>query len=70
MVAISIIFMGEAKSWLAILGLTIAISGGVWYGVVQRGIASSRRNAVQAAEAAPADNGRNRTSVSASESSK
>ena len=71
MVAISIIFMGEAKSWLAILGLTIAISGGVWYGVVQRGIASSRRNAVQAAEAAPADNGCNRTtSVSASESSK
>ena len=59
MVAISIIFMGEAKSWLAILGLTIAISGGVWYGVVQRGIAS-RRNAVQAAEAAPADNGCNK----------
>ena len=70
MVAISIIFMGEAKSWLAILGLSIAISGGVWYGVVQRGIASSRRNAVQAAEAAPADNGCNRTSLSASESSK
>ena len=70
MVAISIIFMGEAKSWLAILGLSIAISGGVWYGVVQRGIASSRRNAVQAAEAAPADNGCSRTSVSASESSK
>ena len=66
MVAISIIFMGEAKSWLAILGLTIAISGGVWYGVVQRGIASSRRNTVQAAEAVPADHGCNRTSVSAS----
>ena len=66
-VAISIIFMGEAKSWLAILGLTIAISGGAWYGLVQRGIASSKRKTVQAAEAAPAD----RTSVvSASEGSK
>ena len=70
MVAISIIFMGEAKSWLAILGLTIAISGGVWYGVVQRGIASSRRNTVQAAEAAPADKGCDRTSVSTSQASK
>jgi drug/metabolite transporter (DMT)-like permease len=69
-VAISIIFMGEAKSWLAILGLTIAISGGAWYGLVQRGIASSKRKTVQAAEAAPADNGCDRTSVSASEGSK
>ena len=63
-VAISIIFMGEAKSWLAITGLTIAISGGAWYGLVQRGIAS-RRKMVQAAEAAPADDGRSRTSGSA-----
>ena len=46
---ISIMFTGEAKSWLAILGLTIAISGGAWYGLVQRDIAS-RRNTVQAAE--------------------
>jgi len=52
-VTLSIIFMGEAKSWLAIAGLTIAISGGAWYGLVQRGIAS-RRKMVQAAEAAPA----------------
>ena len=51
MVAISIVFMGETKSWRAILGLTIAISGGAWYGLVQRGIAS-KRNAVQAAEVA------------------
>lgn len=60
-VAISIVFMGEAKSWLAILGLTIAISGGAWYGLVQRGIAS-RRKTVLAAEAAPADDGRSGTS--------
>lgn len=60
-VAISIVFMGEAKSWLAILGLTIAISGGAWYGLVQRGIAS-RRKMVLAAEAAPADDGRSGTS--------
>ena len=65
-VAISIIFMGEAKSWLAIAGLTIAISGGAWYGLVQRGIAS-RRKMVQAAEAAPADDGRSRTSGSGSQ---
>lgn len=69
MVAISIIFMGEAKSGLAILGLTIAISGGAWYGLVQRGIAS-RRKTVQAAEAAPADGGRSRTSGSGSQASK
>tara|TARA_B100000795_G_scaffold124280_1_gene92709 strand:- start:212 stop:493 length:282 start_codon:yes stop_codon:yes gene_type:complete len=68
-VAISIIFMGEAKSGLAILGLTIAISGGAWYGLVQRGIAS-RRKTVQAAEAAPADDGRSRTSGSGSQASK
>merc|ERR1712166_759963 len=68
-VVISIMFMGEAKSWLAILGLTIAISGGVWYGLVQRNIAS-RRNTVQAAEVASIDDGRSRTSGSTSQASK
>ena len=56
-VSISIVFMGEAKSWQAILGLAIALSGGAWYGAVQRGIASRRQSAEAAAAASVAEAG-------------
>merc|ERR1711988_400052 len=51
-VAIGMIYMGEASSWQAILGLTIALSGGVWYGRVQATI--KKKNAAVQAAPAPA----------------
>ena len=50
-IAFGILFLGESRTWQAVLGCCAALGGGVWYAVARKNLAAKRAEAAGDAEA-------------------
>ena len=50
-IAFGILFLGESRTWQAVLGCCAALGGGVWYAVARKNLAAKRAEATGDAEA-------------------
>ena len=51
MVAIGIVFMGDPHSPVALLGIAMALGGGVWYALARQNVANRQKEAKERAAA-------------------